>query len=324
MKLIVTIPAFNEEENIAAVIREIPRQIPGVDRVEVLVYDDGSRDRTVELARAAGADHVLSHPKNKGLATTFKDALWAALQRGADIIVNTDGDNHYDQSRIPDLIAPILAGRAQISIGSRRVAELEHMPFWNKHLNQIGSLVMTRWVGLPKLDVSTGYRAYTREAALKLGVYSNHTYVHTTLLSARDWQLDIVEVPIMARQVTRKSRLIKNIPDHLVKASVNIIRNVALFRPLRFFGPIAVVLFLVGAGVIGRFLYFVVVADGRGHIQSLILAVALILLSAGCMMLGLLGSSIGWTRKTAEEALYLLKKRELEDYLTHTHGREHP
>lgn len=312
MKLIVTIPAYNEEENISAVIREIPRFINGLDRVEVLVYDDGSTDHTVEKATAAGADYVLSHYTNKGLAVTFKKALWAALERGADLIVNTDGDNHYDQSRIPELVQPLINGRADMTIGSRQVTELKHMPFWNKHLNRVGSYILTRWIGLPKLDVSTGFRGYSRDAALRLGVYSLHTYVHTTLLSAQDLHLNIVEVPIKARQVTRKSRLIKSIPDHLLKASINIVRNVVLFRPLRFFGVMAVILFVIGAGAITRFLYFYFIDDGRGHVQSLVLAGVLVILSFNSLMLGLLGSSIGWSRKINEEILYFLKKRELE------------
>ncbi|MBI2410350.1 MAG: glycosyltransferase family 2 protein [Candidatus Kerfeldbacteria bacterium] len=313
-KLIVTIPAFNEEENIAEVIREIPRTIPGIDCVEVLVFDDGSTDRTCELARAAGAEHIRTHARNKGLAITFKESLWEALQLGADIIVNTDGDNHYDQSRIPELVAPILAGAADITIGSRKVAELEHMPFLNKHLNRIGSYVLTKWVGMPRMDVSTGYRGYSRTAAIQLGVYSLHTYVHTTLLSAQDLHLNILEVPIKARKVTRRSRLIKSIPSHLWKASVNIVRNVVLFRPLRFFGICSVVLFGVGAAAISRFLYFYFIDGGRGHVQSLILAGVLIILSFNSLMLGFLGSSMGWSRKISEEILFFIKKRELEQY----------
>lgn len=319
MKLIVTIPCYNEEENLADVIREVPRQIEGFDSVEVLILDDGSTDRTVEIAREAGADHIISHAGNKGLAQTFKDALWEALVRGADVIVNTDGDNHYNQSRLGELADPIRRGEADITIGSRKVDELEHMPFLNKHLNRIGSFVMTTWVGMPKYDVSTGFRGYSKEAALKLGVYSMHTYVHTTLMSAQDWNMTVIEVPIKARQVTRASRLIKSIPSHLWKASVNIVRNIVLFRPLRFFGLTGAVLFAGGAAIMLRFLWFYIQGNGNGHIQSLILAAVLVILSFSSLMLGLLGSSIGWSRKITEEALYYAKKRELD---THLHGND--
>lgn len=311
MKLIITIPAFNEEESIAQVIKEIPRSISGISQVEVLVLDDGSRDKTAEVAKAAGADYIFTHKRNKGLAQTFKDALEYAVRLGADIIVNTDADNHYDQSRIPELIQPILQGKADITIGSRKVEELEHMPFLNKHLNRVGSFVMTKWAGIPKLDVSTGFRGYTKEAAMRLGVYSTHTYSHTTLLSAQDLKLITVEVPIKARQVTRESRLIKSISSHTVKAGTNIIRNIVIFRPLRFFGSVGVLLFLAGLVVVGRFLYFYLTGDGSGHVQSIILAGVLMIIGFQTIVLGLLGSSLGWTRKVVEDVLYRVKKIEL-------------
>lgn len=308
MKLIVTIPCYNEEENLAAVIKEIPREIQGVDQVEVLILDDGSSDKTVEVAKAAGADYIISHQKNKGLATTFKDALWAALERGADIIVNTDGDNHYDQSRIPDLIKPVLESKADIVIGSRKNLNTK-----NKRLNKIGSFVMTKWAGMPKYDVSTGYRAYSKEAALKLGVYSLHTYVHTTLLSAQDLKLITVEIPIPDRVVNRPSRLIKSVPRHIWSAGWNIVRNIVIFRPLRFFGIIAFVVTLMGMIPIGRWLWFAFWGASSGHLQSLILGSMLVIVGFINLILGLVGSSIGWSRKVSEEALYRIKRIELQN-----------
>lgn len=321
MKLIVTIPAYNEEETIADVIREIPRSFDGIDTVEVLVFDDGSTDATQQRAREAGADYILSHGgPNKGLAITFKHALWAALERRADIIVNTDADNHYDQSRIGELVAPILSGTAEITIGSRKVAELKEMPFLNKHLNRLGSYIMTKWVGMPRMDVSTGFRGYSRDAAMRLGVYSLHTYVHTTLMSAQDQHISIVEVPIKARAVQRQSRLIKSIPDHLWKAGLNIVRNIVLFRPMRFFGITALILFVIGALPILRWLYFFSIGEGQGHVQSILLGGVLVLLSFNSLMLGMLGSSLGWSRKVTEDALYMIKKLELDHQ---THNYEH-
>lgn len=314
MKLIVTIPAYNEEENIGHVIKEIPRSIEGFDSVEVLVMNDGSTDRTVEEAHAAGADYIFSHSKNRGLANTFKHALWNALEQGADVIVNTDGDNHYDQSRIGELATPIQQGKADMTIGSRKVAELEYMPFLNKHLNRLGSVIMTSWFGMPKMDVSTGFRGYSRDAAMRIGVYSTHTYVHTTLLSAQDQQLNIVEVPIKARGVTRESRLIQSIPSHIWKAGITIVRNIVLFRPLRFFGIVGLFFFIIGIVPIIRWLYLFLIGQGSGHLQSLILGGTLVILSFNSLMLGMLGSSIGWSRKTTEETLYFLKKIELEKH----------
>ena len=308
MKLIVTIPALNEEENISDVIREIPRQINGVDKVEVLVMNDGSGDRTVELARQAGADHIVSHSQPKGLAKTFGDALDAALARGADVIVNTDGDNHYNQSRIPELIKPVLNKKADIVVANRCVNELEAMPFLNKYLNILGSFLTTKMAGLPKIDVSSGFRAYSREAALKIVVYAKHTYCHSTLVQAADQNLTITEIPIKARKVTRKSRLIKSIPSHLFRAGSTILRNIILFKPLRFFGLLGGLIFLLGFAFVVRFLYFYVFTDGRGHVQSLILAGVLMIIGFQVGILGLIASAIGWSRKMLEEVLYRLKK----------------
>lgn len=310
MKLIVTIPALNEEENIGAVIREIPRQIAGIDLVEVLVMSDGSTDHTVEIAKQAGADYIISHGQSKGLAKTFADALDAALARGADIIVNTDGDNHYNQSRIPELIKPLLEKKADIVVANRCINELEAMPFLNKHLNQLGSFITTKMAGLPKIDVSSGFRAYSREAALRIVVYAKHTYCHSTLVQAADQNLIISEVPIKARKVTRKSRLIKNIPSHLARAGSTILRNIILFKPLRFFGLVGGLLFLLGLAFVLRFLFYYVMTDGRGHVQSLILAGVLMIIGFQVGVLGLIASAIGWSRKTSEEILYRLKKQQ--------------
>jgi len=309
MKLIVTIPALNEEATIATVIKEIPRQLPGIDEVRVLVLDDGSRDRTVEVAKAAGADIVISHRVNQGLARTFQDAIDAALEAGADIIVNTDADNHYDQSRIGELVAPILAGQAEGTVANRMVLDLEEMPAKNKYLNAFGSWMMTRLTGLPKLDVSSGYRAYSREAAMRLRVYSNHTYVHTTLMSLADQRLKVIDVPIKARPVARQSRLIKSIPKHMMSAGTAILRNIILFKPLRFFSLVGGIVTLVGTIFVIRFLVYYFSGSGTGHIQSLILAGVLIIVGFQIGILGFIASAIGWNRRTLEDILYHVKRQ---------------
>lgn len=308
MKLVITIPCFNEEANLATVIKEIPRQLPGINNVEVVVVDDGSTDKTVEIAKSSGADHVISNKANAGLARTFQRALNEAVWVGADIVVNTDGDNHYDQSRIGELIQPILDGKADIVIGSR-----ENLHTKNKRLNKIGSFITTKWAGLPPFDVSTGFRAYTREAALKLQVYSTHTYVHTTLMSAHDLGLVTVEVPIADRPVERPSRLIKSVPQHIWTAGWNIVRNIVIFRPMRFFGSIGVVLTCIGAIPLLRFFYFFLIGESSGHLQSIVIGVMFILLGYINVVLGLLGSAIGWHRKITEDILYRIKKLELTD-----------
>ncbi|HID16012.1 MAG TPA: glycosyltransferase family 2 protein, partial [Candidatus Atribacteria bacterium] len=287
MKLIVTIPAYNEEATIASVIKEIPRQIKGIDKVEVLVCNDGSEDRTVEVAKQAGADYIISQKQNKGLAETFKLAIEKALEKGADIIVNTDADNHYNQSRIPDLIKPILENKADIVIGGREVNKLNHMPFLNKYGNILGSKFVCRLANLPKLDVSSGFRAYSREAALRMNILSPHTYTHESLIQAHDHRLIIKEDPIPARKVKRKSRLIKSIPKHILKSLAVIFRVFTLYKPMRVFLVIGGIVFLAGLYPFIRFLYFYFQGQGSGHIQSLIAGMVLLLIGFNTFVLAL-------------------------------------
>lgn len=324
MRLVVTIPAYNEEETIADVIREIPRSIPGVDDVRVLVINDGSVDRTGDVAREAGADEILLHPGNKGLAKTFQDGIEHALAMGADIIVNTDADNHYNQSRIPELIAPILERRADIVIGGREVEKLEGMKAANRHGNKLGSWFVSRIIGRKDtLDVSTGFRAYNREAALRMHVYSRHTYTHETIIQALDQQMTVVEVPIQARPVKRKSRLIQSLPTHIIRSLVVIFRVFTLYKPLRVMSILGGLIFAVGLAFVIRFLwfYFFTANGGVGHIQSLILASALILLGFQVFIIGLLASAIGWNRKLLEEILYRIKKEQTADESTVRHEK---
>lgn len=311
MKLIVTIPAYNEEGTIAEVIREIPRHIFGVDKIEILVLDDGSTDRTAEKAKAAGADYVISHKKNKGLAITFKDAVTAALWFGADIIVNTDADNHYDQSRIADLIEPILKNKADIVIANRCVKDLNFMPRLNKYGNMFGNFFVYRVIDLPKkLDVSSGFRAYTKEAAMKINILSKHTYTHESIIQALDHDMLIAEVPIKARKVKRKSKLIKSIPSHITKSLLVIVRTFTIYKPLRVMSIMGSILFGAGLIFVARFLYYFFGGNGNGHIQSLILAGALMMIGFQVLVIGLLGSAIGWNRKLLEEVLYKIKRME--------------
>ncbi len=309
MKLIVTIPAYNEAANIADVIAEVPRAIVGVDAVEVLVVDDGSTDGTVETALAAGADHVVRLGRNRGLATAFRTAMREAVRRGADLIVNTDGDNHYDQSRIPDLIQPLLRRQADIAVGSRVLGGLR-MRAANKYGNRLANAVMQRLLGMPGVDVSTGFRAYTREAALKLNVLSNHTYTHETLIHALDQQLAIANVPLPARAVDRPSRLIRSLTSHIWRAGIVIMNSFILYRPLHVWGTLGLVCALLGTLPFVRFLYFVAQGQGHGHIQSLVIGSALLFFGVQLCIVGLLASAIRWNRRLIEEVLYVLKERD--------------
>ena len=311
-RLIITIPAYNEEKNIQKVIQEIPRQIQGIDEVKILVLDDGSSDNTVEAAKNAGADFVISNKTNQGLATTFKRALEQAIKLGADIIVNTDADFQYNQTEIPKLIQPILEHKADLVLGNRQIKKLDHMKAGNKYGNLLGSWLIRKLTQLPIIDASTGFRAMTRDIALKLNILSFHTYTHETLIQAADQKWTIAQIPIEFRKREGKSRLIQNLWNHIFKALITIVKTFTLYKPLRVLLTCGSLILGLGAILILRFLYFyfLTLNGGSGHIQSLILAAVFILVGFQIMILGLIASAIGANRKILEEILYLSKKQE--------------
>lgn len=309
--LVVMIPAYNEEASIGQVIREVPRSIPGVDRVLVLVIDDGSRDRTAEVAREAGADFILTHRVNRGLAITFREGLDAALSLGANIIVNTDADNHYDQTRIPELIGPILAGEADIVIGSRPIEGLEKMSFTRRWGNRLANLIFRFLYGLPpNTDISSGFRAYSREAALRLSITSRYTYTHESLISALDHRLKIVNKVIPARDVTRPSRLMSSVWSHIVRAGSVAFMSFVVHRLFRILAAISALLILVGTGLYLRFLYFFVTSEGVGHVQSLVAGSLVIILGVQLLIWGFFAAALAKNRQLVEEMLYQ-QRREL-------------
>ncbi len=308
--LVVIIPAYNEEENIGDVIREVPREIDGVDRTFVLVIDDGSRDRTVELAREAGADFIVPHSHNRGLAVSFRDGLDAALSLGADVIVNTDGDNHYDQSRIPELVEPIVAGEADIVIGSRPIGGLSEMPFARRWGNRLANWVFRILYGLPRdTDISSGFRAYSRDAALRLSVTSKYTYTHETLISALDHRLTIASKLIPARDVTRPSRLMSSVGSHVFRAGSVAFMSFVVHRLFRILTAASVVLMLAGAVLWVRFLYFFLSGDGGGHLQSLVAASLAIILGAFLLTAAFFAAILAKNRQLIEEMLYQQRKQ---------------
>ncbi len=313
LKLIVTIPAHNEEDSIADVIREIPREMPGIGVVEVLVLDDGSSDSTVTTAWSAGADYVISHNRRLGLARTFRDAIDGALARGADIIVNTDGDNHYNQSRIPDLIAPIVAGRADIVVGSRQVSQIK-MKWSHKYGNMLGSSMVRTLAGLPKgVDVSSGFRAYDREAAMRMNVIAGYTYTHETLIAAIEQGMTIADVPIPARHVARPSRLMGGVLGHVMRAVAVILRSYAVYQPIRMFSSLGLLFILAGLYPMLRFGYYFADGSGDGHIQSLIVGSTLLTVGSQVFILSMLASALSWNRRMIEELLLRERRRDYSD-----------
>jgi len=312
VKLIIQIPAYNEEATLPQTLRDLPRSLPGVDRIEVLVVDDGSTDRTAEVAREAGADHVVRLKQNQGLAVAFTVGLETALKLGADIIVNTDADNQYWGEDIARLVEPILAGRADIVVGDRGVAALEHFSPLKRFLQRLGSWVVGRAAGIPIPDATSGFRAFTREAALRLTVLGDYTYTLETLIQAGARKMKVVYVPVRTNPQTRPSRLIRSIPSFLALSAVTIVRFYTMYRPLRVFTTVGGILLAGGLALGARFLCFYLQGRGTGHVQSLILAAILTIVGFQVCLIGLMADLIQMNRKMLEEILYRVRKGELD------------
>ena len=308
MKLIVQIPCYNEEETLPETIRDVPRVIDGVDEVEILVIDDGSTDRTVEVAREAGADHIVSFSGNKGLAAAFSAGLETSVQHGADVIVHTDADNQYKGEYIPQLVEPILQGRADIVIGTRPIEDIEDFSWLKKKLQRLGSWVVRKVSGTDVADATSGFRAYSREAAMRLNVMSDFTYTLETLIQAGRSNMTVAQVPIETNEQSRPSRLFKGIPQYLWRSLSTIFRIYALYEPLRFFSIIALLLFLPGVGLGLRFLYYFLTGNGSGHIQSVVLAAVLMLIGFQVAVFAVLADLIGANRKLIQESLYATRQ----------------
>jgi len=308
MKLIIQIPCYNEAAVIGETIRQLPRQIEGVDEVEVLVIDDGSTDETVQVARAAGADHIVTM-HHRGLARAFAAGLDACLRLGADLIVNTDADNQYYAGDIPRLIAPILEGRAELVVGDRGVATLEHFAPLKRRLQVWGSGVVSRAAGIDIPDATSGFRALSREAALRTLVLSDYSYTLETLIQAGNSRLAVTSVPVRTNPPTRPSRLIRSLRTYLRNSTVTIVRSYSMYRPLRVFTVIGVVL-IAGAVAIGARFVIMRYLLGRdvNQLQSLILAAVLGIVGFQTLLIGLVADLIAFNRKMLEEVLYRVRK----------------
>jgi glycosyltransferase involved in cell wall biosynthesis len=311
MKLIVQIPCFNEEGTLPETLADLPREISGVDEVEWLVIDDGSSDRTVEVARAGGVSHIVRLTNNKGLAAAFQAGLDASLKLGADIIVNTDADNQYKGADIPKLVAPILAGEADMVIGDRETDQIEHFSPLKKRLQRFGSAVVRRASNTNVPDTTSGFRAYNREAALQMSVVSKFTYTLESIIQAGKQTVAIDHVPIRTNPKTRESRLFPSMWAYVRRNSASIFRIYALYEPLRVFTT-AAVLVAIGAAVIwARFLWFFFSGEGGGHIQSLILGSTLFIVAVQFAALGVLGDILAGSRVLQQRILERVRRVEL-------------
>jgi len=311
VKLIVQIPCLNEEETLPLTVKDIPRQIDGIDEVEILVINDGSTDRTVEVAREIGVNHIISFTKNKGLAKGFMAGLDACLRFGADIIVNTDADNQYCGADIPKLIQPIIEGKADMVIGDRQIDTIEHFSYTKKKLQRLGSYVVRRASGTNIPDTTSGFRAYNREAALRLNVISDFTYTLETIIQAGKKQIALTSVPIGTNEKLRESRLFSSVWKYVKLSTSTIIRIYAMFEPLKTFSYIGAGIFFLGILLGLRYLYFYFSGSGAGHIQSVILAAVFLLLGFQILVVGLIADLIASNRRLIEDLLYRIRKLEL-------------
>jgi len=311
MKLIIQIPCYNESETLPNTLRDLPKALPGIDAIEYLVVDNASTDCTSDVARQAGVHHVIYLPI-KGLAGAFIAGLEKSLALGADIIVNTDADNQYNAEDIQHLIEPILAGRAELVVGDRGIATSRHFSPFKRFLQQLGSRVIGAASGIYTPDATSGFRAISREAAFKTLVLSNYSYTLETLIQAGARRIPVEYVPIRTNAQTRPSRLMTNVGNFLTNQTATILRAYTMYRPLRVFTALSLLLMAGGLGLGIRYLYFVFNGQGTGHIQSVIVAAVLWIVAFQVFLIGLVADLIGFNRKIIEEILYRVRKVEME------------
>ncbi|MCL5960491.1 MAG: glycosyltransferase family 2 protein [Chloroflexi bacterium] len=315
MKLIVQIPCYNEEKTLALTLATIPKKIPGVSKVEILIVDDGCTDRTVEVAKGCGVDHIVRNAGNKGLAASFQTGLDACLRLGADVIVNTDGDNQYPQQDIPRLIAPILSGEAEMVIGDRQPHTIAHFSFRKRLLQAVGSWVVRKGSGTTVPDAPSGFRAFSREAAMKLNVITRYTYTLETIIQAGKKNITVAHIPIETNPELRDSRLIRGVWDYVKKSAATIVRMYAMYEPLKIFFYMGGIITVIGLGGVARFLFFFFFEPpATGHIQSLVLSGVLLIIGFQVFLIGLLADLIAANRRLIEDSLYRVKKLELGMY----------
>lgn len=314
MKLIIQIPCYNEEKTLPITLKDLPKDIGGIDIIETLVIDDGSIDKTAEVAKKGGAEHILKLPVHGGLAEAFKRGMERALELGADIIVNTDGDNQYKGEDIAKLIAPIINGKAEIVIGCRDITTIEHFSLVKKLLQGFGSHVVRKFSNTDIPDTTSGFRAYSRDAALRLNVFTSYSYTLETIIQAGRKEIPITYVNIRTNKKLRESRLIKNTFSYILKSVAIILRVYLMYEPMKFFMRIGLMILFVSTLLGVRYLYFFLFGAKRGgHIQSLILATILAIVGVQLIITGLLADVIAANRRLAEETLYRQKKSDYKD-----------
>ncbi|MGX7680713.1 glycosyltransferase family 2 protein [Jatrophihabitans sp. DSM 45814] len=303
MRLVVQIPCLNEEETLPSVLESIPREIPGIDEIIVLVIDDGSTDRTVEVARAHGVRHFVRHPRNQGLGRSFHDGVSRALELGADIVVNTDGDNQYPQARIADLVQPILNGQADIVIADRQVHLVEHFSRFKILLQRLGSKIVNRAAGTDLPDAASGFRAYSRDSLIRLNTITRFSYCMETIIQAGNKRLAAVSIPVVTNPKTRESRLFKSMHQHVLMSAGAIIRAYIMYKPYVIFSALSVVLGVLGLAPFVRFAILQFDEQPGSHLQSLLVGAVLLIMSFLSVILGIISDLIRTNRILIEDNL---------------------
>jgi glycosyltransferase involved in cell wall biosynthesis len=322
-KLIIQIPCLNEAETLPATLADLPGAVPGIDVIETLVVDDGSRDNTAEVARAHGVTHVIRFRQRKGLAAAFSAGIDASLRHGADFIVNTDADNQYAGRDIPQLLAPLLRGEADIVVGDRNIRDLTHMSWLRKSLQRLGSWAVRRVSATQVPDTTSGFRAYTRDAALRMTIVSDFSYTLESIIQAGKQRMAVTHVAVGTNPRTRPSRLFGSLLSYLKRSTATIVRIYTMYEPLKVFTYIGSTIFLVGFAISLRFLYYYLFTppfDSAGKVQSLILSAVLMIVGFQVVLIGLVADVISGTRKLLEDLLYRVRKMELADHQASDRG----
>ncbi|ESA36953.1 glycosyl transferase [Leptolyngbya sp. Heron Island J] len=325
MKLIIQIPCYNEENTLGVTLSELPRQVPGVDQVEWLIINDGSIDRTVDVAKEWGVNHIVSFDHNQGLARGFMAGLDACLKAGADIIVNTDADNQYCAADIPKLIEPIIHGDAEIVVGERPIMEIQHFSPIKKVLQRLGSWAVRVASNTPVADAPSGFRAISRNAAMQLNVFNEYTYTLETIIQAGQKGMAVTSVPIRTNGYLRPSRLVKSIASYVQRSLFTILRIFITYRPLSFFTILGAIPFGLGflLGLRWLWLFFTTFDQtGRSHVPSLILSAMLILIGVQCWIFGLIADLMSANRKLLEDIQLRLRRSEIEEHMVKNRQKE--